>query len=101
MSQMLAEKDRRAADAATLACRALLEGLSTLSVKVAVAHLYEGMKVVGGGGRVKVECLQLAGLLARRAPSTMGPCLPEAIPLVIECLHDSNAKVRSAVIRDP
>ena len=30
------------------------------------------MQVVGGGGRVKIECLQLASVLAKRAPSTMG-----------------------------
>jgi len=53
------------------------------------------MQVVGGGGRSKIECLQLATLLAARAPRTMGPCLPECIPLVMECLNDSNAKVQS------
>merc|ERR1719502_917052 len=58
--------------------------------------LYEGMQVVGGGGRTKVECLQFAALLAKRAPRTMGPCLAECIPYVMECLNDSNAKVQSA-----
>merc|ERR1719502_1200487 len=58
--------------------------------------LYEGMQVVGGGGRTKVECLQLASLLANKAPRTMGPCLAECIPYVMECLNDSNAKVQAA-----
>ena len=35
-------------------------------------------------------------MLATQAPGTMGPCLPECIPLVIECLNDSNAKVQTA-----
>jgi len=91
-----ADKDKKVADAATLSTRALLENLATLSVKSVVGALYEGMQVVGGGGRVKVECLELASLLANRAPNTMGPCLPECIPLVIECLNDSNAKVQAA-----
>lgn len=93
---LLADKDKRVADAATLAARSMLEELSVLSVKSVISSLYEGMKVVGGGGRVKIECLRLASLLAARAPATMGPCLPECIPLVMECLNDSNAKVEGA-----
>ena len=54
------------------------------------------MQVVGGGGRSKVECCNLASLLAKRAPRTFGPCLFECIPLVMECLNDSNAKVQAA-----
>jgi len=94
--KMLADKDKKVADAATYAARSMLEGLSTLSVKSVVGALYEGLGVVGGGGRVRIECLQLASLLATRAPRTMGPCLPECIPLVMECINDSNAKVQSA-----
>ena len=91
-----ADKDMKAATAATLAARAALEGLSSLSVKSVLGALYEGMQVVGGGGRTKIECLSLASLLAIRAPRTMGPCLPECIPLVMECLNDSNGKVQAA-----
>eukprot|EP00308_Calcidiscus_leptoporus_P024138 CAMPEP_0119354166 /NCGR_PEP_ID=MMETSP1334-20130426/3204_1 /TAXON_ID=127549 /ORGANISM="Calcidiscus leptoporus, Strain RCC1130" /LENGTH=1441 /DNA_ID=CAMNT_0007367649 /DNA_START=67 /DNA_END=4392 /DNA_ORIENTATION=- len=94
--KLLADKDRKVADAATLSARAMLENLNTLSVKSVVGALYEGMQVVGGGGRVKIECLQLASLLASRAPHTMGPCLPECIPLVIECLNESNGKVQAS-----
>ena len=54
------------------------------------------VQVVGGGGRSKVECCNLASLLAKRAPRTFGPCLFECIPLVMECLNDSNAKVQAA-----
>merc|ERR1719387_2554932 len=90
-----ADKDKSVANAATLAARTALENLSALSVKSVVGALYEGMQVVGGGGRVKIECLNLASLLASRAPRNMGPCLPECIPLVIECLNDSNAKVQA------
>ncbi|KAL1526637.1 hypothetical protein AB1Y20_015341 [Prymnesium parvum] len=94
--QLLAEKDKKVADAATWAARSMLQELHVLSVKSVIGALYEGMQVVGGGGRVKIECLRLASLLALRAPGTMGPCLPECIPLVMECLNDSNAKVESA-----
>jgi len=94
--KLLADKDKKVADAATVAAEAMIEGLSTLSVKAVVGALYEGMGVVGGGGRVRIECLKLAGMLATQAPGTMGPCLPECIPLVIECLNDSNAKVQTA-----
>ena len=45
----------------------MIEGLSTLSVKAVVGALYEGMGVVGGGGRVRIECLKLAGMLATQA----------------------------------
>lgn len=94
--KLFADKDKRVADGATYAARAMIEGLSTLSVKSVVGALYEGLGVVGGGGRVRIECLRLAGILATNAPGTMGPCLPECIPLVIECLNDSNAKVQTA-----
>merc|ERR1719331_2930204 len=93
---LLADKDKKVADAATAAARAMLSEVNVLSVKSVIGALYEGMQVVGGGGRVKIECLKLASLLALRAPSTMGPCLPECIPLVMECLNDSNAKVEQA-----
>ena len=43
-----------------------------------------------------MECCNLASLLAKRAPRTFGPCLFECIPLVMECLNDSNAKVQAA-----
>jgi len=94
--EAFADKDRKVVDAATLAARALIESLSTLSVKSVTGALYQGMQVVGGGGRVKIESLQLASLLANGAPRYMGPCLPECIPLVIECINDSNAKVQAA-----
>eukprot|EP00967_Tisochrysis_lutea_P016134 scaffold18191_cov25-Tisochrysis_lutea.AAC.1 len=94
--KLFADKDKRVADGATFAARAMIEGLSTLSVKLVVGALYEGLGVVGGGGRVRIECLRLAGILATNAPGTMGPCLPECIPLVIECINDSNAKVQTA-----
>jgi len=94
--KMLGDKEKRVADAATYAARAMLEGLATLSVKSVVGALYEGLAVVGGGGRVRIECLQLASVLATRAPGTMGPCLPACIPLVLECINDSNAKVQAA-----
>merc|ERR1719238_2466366 len=54
------------------------------------------MQVIGGGGRTRIECLQLVSLLAQRAPKTMGPCLHECIPIVMECLNDSNGKVQGA-----
>ena len=92
----MVDKDKKVADAATLTARALFETLSTASVKTVMPSLYEGMQVVGGGGRTKIECLQLASLLASRAPRTMGPCLAECIPFVMECLNDSNAKVQAA-----
>jgi len=76
------------ADAATLGMRSLIEGLSGVSVKTVMPALYEGMQVVGGGGRSKVECLQLAATLAKNARRTMGPCLAECIPHVLECLND-------------
>jgi len=92
----IVDKDKKVADAAALSLRAVISGLSSLSVKQVLPALYEGMQVVGGGGRTKIECLQLAATLATKAPRTMGPCLPECIPLVMECLNDSNAKVQSA-----
>ena len=94
----MSDKDKKVADASTRAARALLDGLSTLSVKAVLGALFEGMQVIGGGGRTKIECLQLAALLATKAPGTMGPCLPECIPLVMECLNDSNAKVEQAAV---
>ena len=96
MVKTITDKDKKVADAATLGMRSLIEGLSGVSVKTVMPALYEGMQVVGGGGRSKVECLQLAATLAKNARRTMGPCLAECIPHVLECLNDSNAKVQSA-----
>ena len=90
------DKDKAVADAACKAALVMMNALSTLSVKIVVKALYEGMGVVGGGGRSRTECLQLVSLLASRAPRTMGPCLHECIPIVMECLNDSNAKVQAA-----
>ena len=95
MVAAIVDKDKKVADAAPIACRDFFEGLSVLSVKQVLGALYEGMGVVGGGGRSKIECMILVGILARRAPRTMGPCLSECIPLVMECLNDSNAKVQA------
>ena len=94
--QAFADKDKKFADGAAVGAKDFIFALSPLSVKLVLPALYEGMQVVGGGGRSKVECLQLASLLAKRAPRTFGPCLFECIPLVMECLNDSNAKVQSA-----
>uniref|UniRef100_A0A7S2CNH5 Elongation factor 3 n=1 Tax=Haptolina brevifila TaxID=156173 RepID=A0A7S2CNH5_9EUKA len=93
--KLIVDKDKKVADAAASTLRIIYAGVSTLTVKVVLPALYEGMQVVGGGGRSKIECLQLATQLAARAPRTMGPCLPECIPLVMECLNDSNAKVQN------
>ena len=95
MVAAIVDKDKKVADAASIACRDFAEALSVLSVKQVLGALYEGMGVVGGGGRSKIECMILVGILARRAPRTMGPCLSECIPLVMECLNDSNAKVQA------
>ena len=95
MVAAIVDKDKKVADAAPIACRDFAEALSVLSVKQVLGALYEGMGVVGGGGRSKIECMILVGILARRAPRTMGPCLSECIPLVMECLNDSNAKVQA------
>ena len=96
MVKALVDKDKKVADAAAIAMRALFGGLSRFSVKAVMPAMYEGMQVVGGGGRTKVECLQLSALLAAKSPRTMGPCLAECIPFVMECLNDSNAKVQGA-----
>ena len=90
------DKDKNVADAACKAGNIMMDGLSTASVKSVIGALYEGMQVIGGGGRTRIECLQLVSLLAQRAPKTMGPCLHECIPIVMECLNDSNAKVQGA-----
>ena len=94
--QAFADKDKKFADGASIGAKDFIFALSPLSVKMVLPALYEGMQVVGGGGRSKVECCNLASLLAKRAPRTFGPCLFECIPLIMECLNDSNAKVQAA-----
>ena len=92
----ITDKDKAVVDASCKACNVMMDNLSTSAVKSVIGALYEGMNVVGGGGRCRIECLGLVSLLAVRAPKTMGPCLHECIPIVMECLNDSNAKVQGA-----
>ena len=91
---LYADKDKRVADAAGGAMREMLSQLSTLSVKLTLPALYDGMEAVAW--RTKVECLDALGVLASHAPYSVGPRLPVAIPRVMECLASTNAKVVEA-----
>jgi elongation factor 3 len=91
---LYADKDKRVADAAARGVQAMLGQLSSLSVKQVLPALYDGCEAVAW--RTKVECLQALSLLAQRHPSSVGPRLPAAIPRVMECLANTNAKVMEA-----
>ena len=88
---LYADKEKRVADAAVRAVRAILSQLSPLAVKLVLPALYDGME--GVQWRPKVECLMALAVLAKHAPFSVGPCLPDAIPKVVECLASTNSKV--------
>jgi len=92
---MYADKDRKVVDAAAKVVRTLVTGLNPLAVKLVLPALYRGMEVTCAW-RTKEACIQALGLLAQHAPSSTGPCLQEAMPKLVECLNDSNAKVQAA-----
>ena len=91
---LYADKERKVVEAAARSVRAMLSQLSPLAVKLVLPALYDGMEAVAW--RTKVECLQALSVLAEHAPSSVGPRLPEAIPKVMECLANTNAKVVEA-----
>ena len=91
---LYADKDKRVADAAAGAVRAMLGQLSPLAVKLVLPALYDGMEATAW--RTKVECLKALSVLAEHAPSSVGPRLPDAIPRVMECLANTNAKVQDS-----
>ena len=91
---LYADKDNKVAHAAGSAVRAMLSQLSPLAVKLVLPALYDGMEAVQW--RTKVECVDALSVLAQHAPSSVGPRLPEAIPKLIECLANTNAKVVDA-----
>ena len=42
---------------------------------------------------VRQACLRLFGVLAAHARATLVPLLPSAVPLILNCMNESNAKV--------
>ncbi|KOO35268.1 hypothetical protein Ctob_006459 [Chrysochromulina tobinii] len=86
--------DKRVADAAALGVRAMLSQLSENAIGKVLPALYDGMAAVQW--RTKVECLGALATLAEHAPSAVGPRLPQAIPEVMECIANTNAKVVEA-----
>ena len=91
---LYADKDKKVADAAAKAVRAMLSRLSTPAIKLVLPALYDGMEAVQW--RTKVECLGALATLAAHAPASVGPRLPVAIPKVMECLANTNSKVVEA-----
>ena len=90
---LYADKDRKVVDAAVRAVNTMLGQLSPLAVKLVLPALYDGMEAVQW--RTKEACLEALAVLAKHAPETTGPCLPVAIPKVLECLANSNGKVQA------
>ena len=82
------------ADAAVKTVRALLSQLSDAAIKLVLPALYDGMEAVQW--RTKVECLGALATLAAHVPTAVGPRLPQAMPKVMECIANTNAKVVEA-----
>ena len=93
---LYSDKERRVSDAAAKVVTTLVTGLNPLSVKLVLPALYRGMEATAW--RTKEACMQALGQLATHAPKLVGPCLQEAMPKLVECLNESNAKVQAAAV---
>ncbi|KAJ3033539.1 hypothetical protein HDV00_006074 [Rhizophlyctis rosea] len=91
-----ADKGQPVREAAESAALAIIALPSPHATKLILPILYDAME---RKWQTKVGALQLLGKLAANAPAQIGIMLPEIIPRVSDCLHETKSEVAQAATK--
>ncbi|KAI8909090.1 P-loop containing nucleoside triphosphate hydrolase protein, partial [Gorgonomyces haynaldii] len=90
-----ADKGQPVREAADLAVSNLLALCDPIGVPLVLPYLYE---CLGGKWQAKVSVLKHIAALAQKAPTEVGLILPDLIPVVTDCMHDTKKDVSVAAV---
>ncbi len=85
-----ADKGLAVREAAKLANSRILELINGNDVHICVPYILDSLK---GKWQSKIEALNIVCELSTSYPNEIGYCLPEIIPAVTNCMHDTKLEV--------
>ncbi|KAL2914827.1 [NU+] prion formation protein 1 [Polyrhizophydium stewartii] len=90
-----ADKGQPVREAASLAAENILAVVEPVAVPAVLPLLFEAMT---RKWQTKIGAIELLVTLAKRAPAQIGEALPDIIPAVTDCMHETKAEVGRAAV---